>query len=183
MIASPQNVQMLGTGLDHPECVCVAPDGALYAGGEGGQLYRLAPDGTQSQAAGTGGFLLGVALDGHGRVHACDAGRKAVLRIDPDGPVTERAGGFEIPNYGVFDAAGNLFVSDSGDYWNPTGTGKVYVDYKDVETLKRLLSINGKILSRNRSGAAAFEQRMITDAIKRARFLALLPYSGPSNPS
>jgi small subunit ribosomal protein S18 len=64
-----------------------------------------------------------------------------------------------------------------------SGTGKVYVDYKDVETLKRLLSINGKILSRNRSGAAAFEQRMITDAIKRARFLALLPYSGPSNPS
>ncbi len=127
MIASPQNVQMLGSGLDHPECLCVAPDGALYAGGEGGQLYRLGPDGTQSQVAGTGGSLLGVALDGHGRVHVCDAGRKAVLRIDPNGQVTERAGGFEIPNYGVFDAAGNLFVSDSGDYWNPTGTGKLYV--------------------------------------------------------
>ena len=63
-----------------------------------------------------------------------------------------------------------------------SGTGKVYVDYKDVETLKRLLSINGKIQGRNRAGAAAFEQRMITDAIKRARFLALLPYAGSMGP-
>ena len=58
--------------------------------------------------------------------------------------------------------------------------GKVYVDYKDVESLKKLISINGKILSRARTGAAAFEQRMITDAIKRARFLGMLPYSGGS---
>ncbi len=60
--------------------------------------------------------------------------------------------------------------------------GKVYVDYKDVESLKKMLSMNGKILSRTRNGAAAFEQRMITDAIKRARFLGLLPYVGSSMP-
>jgi len=56
--------------------------------------------------------------------------------------------------------------------------GKVYVDYKDTETLKKMLSLNGKILSRKRTGASAGEQRMITDAIKRARFMALLPYVG-----
>ena len=38
--------------------------------------------------------------------------------------------------------------------------GKVYVDYKDVESLKKMLSINGKILSRKRTGASAAEQKL-----------------------
>jgi small subunit ribosomal protein S18 len=59
--------------------------------------------------------------------------------------------------------------------------GKVYVDFKDTETLKKLLSINGKILSRKRTGASAYEQRMITAAIKHARFMGLLPYVGGTN--
>ncbi len=59
-----------------------------------------------------------------------------------------------------------------------SSTGKVYVDFKDMESLKKFLSINGKILSRKRTGASAMEQRMITDAIKRARFLGMLPYVG-----
>lgn len=52
----------------------------------------------------------------------------------------------------------------------------VYVDYKDTETLKKFISGNGKILSRKRTGASAMEQRMICQAIKRARFMSLLPY-------
>jgi small subunit ribosomal protein S18 len=59
--------------------------------------------------------------------------------------------------------------------------GKVYIDYKDVESLKKMLSVNGKILSRKRTGASAAEQRMITDAIKRARFLGMLPFVGASS--
>ena len=43
-----------------------------------------------------------------------------------------------------------------------------------------MLSINGKILSRKRTGASAAEQRMITDAIKRSRYLGMLPYVGGS---
>ncbi|MBI4028389.1 MAG: hypothetical protein HY360_25615 [Verrucomicrobia bacterium] len=39
MIATPQNVSIIGKGLDHPECVCIAPDGTVYAGGEAGKLY------------------------------------------------------------------------------------------------------------------------------------------------
>ena len=52
------------------------------------------------------------------------------------------------------------------------------VDYKDVETLRKMISLNGKILSRKRLGAAAEEQRQIKQAIKLARYAALLPYVG-----
>ena len=55
--------------------------------------------------------------------------------------------------------------------------GTVYIDYKDTETLKKLMSSNGKINSRKRTGANAMEQRMIAKAVKRARYMALLPYT------
>ena len=57
-----------------------------------------------------------------------------------------------------------------------SASGKTYIDYKDTESLKKMISGNGKILSRKRTGANAMEQRMIARAVKRARFLALLPY-------
>jgi len=50
------------------------------------------------------------------------------------------------------------------------------MDYKDTESLRRMLSGNGKILSRRRTGATAMEQRMLSLAIKRSRFIGLLPY-------
>jgi small subunit ribosomal protein S18 len=55
-------------------------------------------------------------------------------------------------------------------------SGVKYMDYKDTESLKKMISINGKISSRRRTGADAMEQRMLAQAIKRARFMALLPY-------
>jgi small subunit ribosomal protein S18 len=55
--------------------------------------------------------------------------------------------------------------------------GVRYVDYKDVETLRRMMSPNGKIYARKRLSASAREQRMIGQAIKRARFMGLLPYT------
>ena len=57
-----------------------------------------------------------------------------------------------------------------------SASGVVYMDYKDTESLKKMISGNGKILSRKRTGATAMEQRMLARAIKRARYLALLPY-------
>ena len=54
--------------------------------------------------------------------------------------------------------------------------GTVYIDYKDTESLKKMISGNGKILSRKRTGASAMEQRMLAKAIKRARYMSLLPY-------
>ena len=57
-----------------------------------------------------------------------------------------------------------------------SASGKTYIDYKDTESLKKMISGNGKILSRKRTGATAMEQRMIARAVKRARFMSLLPY-------
>lgn len=57
------------------------------------------------------------------------------------------------------------------------GTGKIYVDWKDVENLRRMMSPNGKIYGRKRLSSSASEQRMIAQAIKRARFMGLLPYT------
>ena len=51
-----------------------------------------------------------------------------------------------------------------------------YIDYKDVELLKRYISEKGKILPRRVTGTSAKYQRMLTTAIKRARHMALLPY-------
>ncbi len=55
--------------------------------------------------------------------------------------------------------------------------GIKYIDYKDVDTLQKLLTNRGKIYSRKRSGNCAGCQRKAKRAIKRARFMALLPYS------
>ena len=51
-----------------------------------------------------------------------------------------------------------------------------YIDYKDVELLKKFISPSGKITSRRITGTCAKYQRMVAVAIKRARFMALLPY-------
>ena len=51
-----------------------------------------------------------------------------------------------------------------------------YIDYKDVELLKKFISPNGKITPRRVTGTSAKYQRMLSTAIKRARQMALLPY-------
>lgn len=51
------------------------------------------------------------------------------------------------------------------------------IDYKDTQTLKKYISDRGKILPRRVTGACAKHQRKITVAIKRARQVALLPYT------
>ena len=52
------------------------------------------------------------------------------------------------------------------------------VDYKDVDTLKRLCTAQGKLFSRKRSGNCAKHQRSVKRAVKRARIMALLPFKG-----
>jgi len=53
---------------------------------------------------------------------------------------------------------------------------KKYVDYKDVAYLKQFTSPHAKILSKKRTNVPAKKQRDIAQAIKRARYMALLPY-------
>ena len=54
----------------------------------------------------------------------------------------------------------------------------LYVDYKNLELLKKLINRQGKIIGRRKSGCTAVSQHAVTRAIKRARFMALLPYIG-----
>mgnify|MGYP001952972540 CR=1 FL=1 len=51
-----------------------------------------------------------------------------------------------------------------------------HVDYRDIETLKTFLNPHARLLGRKRTGLSAAHQRMIAQAIKRARFMGFLPY-------
>jgi small subunit ribosomal protein S18 len=51
------------------------------------------------------------------------------------------------------------------------------IDYKDPQALRRYTSSYAKIVPRRRSGVCALHQRMLAEAIKRARFMAILPYT------
>jgi gluconolactonase len=109
--------------LDHPEGLCVDPlDGAIWCGGEGGQLYRIEPDGSRTQmVAGTGGFILGVTLDTRSRLlYLCDLHHRVVWVMDTAGNVAARWTGtdgaetLQLPNFAVIDAARDcLYVSDT----------------------------------------------------------------------
>ncbi|MBI1827777.1 MAG: 30S ribosomal protein S18 [Planctomycetes bacterium] len=52
------------------------------------------------------------------------------------------------------------------------------VDYKEIELLRKFLTASSKMMSRKRAGASAQEQTALRRAIKRARFMALIPYRG-----
>lgn len=58
-----------------------------------------------------------------------------------------------------------------------TAEGVTEIDYKDVETLKNYITETGKIVPSRITGTSARYQRQLSKAIKRARYLALLPYS------
>lgn len=116
---------VLEHGLDHPEGVAWGPDGKVYAGGEAGQVYRIdLQANTMEEFANTGGFVLGIAHDADANCYACDAAK--VVKVTPDGTVTTYSEGnseqaMRVPNYPVFDAKGNLYVSDSGDWGEGNG--------------------------------------------------------------
>ncbi|PCH91705.1 30S ribosomal protein S18 [Candidatus Kaiserbacteria bacterium] len=62
----------------------------------------------------------------------------------------------------------------TADYFSQNGIK--YIDYKDVDVLKRFLNPHGRIKARSQTGLNAKHQRDITRAIKRAREMALLAY-------
>jgi gluconolactonase len=117
-----EKMEMFAFGLDHAEGICLAPDGQLYLGGEAGQLYRIEADETVTELLSTGGFMLGLAADAESRIYAIDNVSKCVWRIDPRTLAREvyadgaPDGRFSVPNWGAFDAAGNYYLSDSGDW-------------------------------------------------------------------
>jgi gluconolactonase len=118
-------LRTLAEGLDHPEGVCWSPaTRSIYAGGEAGQIYRVQLQGGFEQVAQVdGGFILGLAVDADDVIYACDGNGQHVMRIDlRDGGKAQPYGDAMIyPNYPAFDAEGNLWVSDSGDWQAANG--------------------------------------------------------------
>jgi sugar lactone lactonase YvrE len=124
-VTSLEDFRELVDDVNHPEGVAWDPSaGCLYAGGETGELYRVDPAGKAELLGSTGGWMLGVAVDGDGRVYACDHGRGRIARFDPSTGTFEDYGRgreepFDTPNVAVFDAAGNLYLTCSGEGGRP----------------------------------------------------------------
>jgi small subunit ribosomal protein S18 len=57
-------------------------------------------------------------------------------------------------------------------------TNQKDIDYKNTEQLEKFLNPHARIMGRRRSGVCAKHQRRLSQAVKRARFLALLPFTG-----
>jgi gluconolactonase len=129
--AIPQEgLEAIAHGLDHPEGICVTPDGTVFVSGEAGQLYEIVDDEPVERLT-TGGFLLGLAADAAGRIYACDLRHRCVWRVEPGtwereiftaGTIDEP---FVTPNWGAFDSKGRFFVTDSGG-WNQSN-GRILV--------------------------------------------------------
>ncbi|MDQ3777791.1 MAG: SMP-30/gluconolactonase/LRE family protein [Actinomycetota bacterium] len=118
-------IEVLVEGLDHPEGVCWDERaGVVWAGGEAGQVYRVALDERRvEEVARAPGFVLGLAVDGRGRLVLCcsDAGALCVFE---DGIVRTLRTGLGFPNFPAFAPDGTLYVSDSGSWGR--GDGRVF---------------------------------------------------------
>lgn len=126
MLRSIYEIQTVTDALDHAEGLNFGPDGACYAGGEDGQLYRIDPDGALSVFGKVEGGIGGVCLDGSANLYACNYAAARVEKVSPDGSSKIYSTGTgELPalepNYPVFDAEGFLYYSDSGNYYRPCG--------------------------------------------------------------
>ena len=115
-------IEVLVDGLDHPEGVCRDSSAeVLWAGGEAGQLYRVDLEARAAEeVARAPGFVLGLAVDGHGRVVVCCSDEGSVCVFD-GAAVRTVENGFRYPNYPAFASDGTLYVSDSGAWGSDDG--------------------------------------------------------------
>jgi len=78
---------------------------------------------------------------------------------------------------GAGAGGGNRSFSRRRKFCRFTAEGVKQIDYKDLGTLKQYITETGKIVPSRITGTKAFYQRQLSSAIKRARYLALLPYT------
>jgi gluconolactonase len=111
-------IETLVDGLDHPEGVAYDRDsGVLWAGGEEGQLYRVDIEArTFAEVVRAPGLVLGVAVDGRGRVVLCCPGDRSLSVWDGDRLRPVVSSGLAFPNYAAFAHDGTLYFSDSGSW-------------------------------------------------------------------
>jgi gluconolactonase len=117
---------VFASALNHPEGVAWNPfDGRVYAGGEDGEIYGISLDGEVEFMGTTGGSMLGLAVDGRGRVCACDSGRGEIARLDPrTRAISVYARGvlgvdLDTPNVLAFGPDGMAYVTCSGERGRP----------------------------------------------------------------
>jgi len=133
-----ESFEVYATNVDHPECVAFDRQGELWAGGEAGQIYRIGADRKPELITTMGGFCAGLAFSPADELLVCNA-QRGIMRVKPSGEVgvfATHAGAHKLvcPNYGVFDAAGRYYVTDSGNWlkrngyllrFEPDGRGEV----------------------------------------------------------
>lgn len=133
-----ESFEIFATGLDHPECIAFDQNGELWAGGESGQIYRIDRSGKVALVATLGGFCAGLAFSPSDTLLVCNP-QHGIVHVKPDGShsiFASEVDGRKIicPNYGLFDSAGNYFVTDSGNWkkrngallrFFPDGSGQV----------------------------------------------------------
>ncbi|HEY3940025.1 MAG TPA: SMP-30/gluconolactonase/LRE family protein [Bryobacteraceae bacterium] len=129
-------------GLDHSEDLAFDAEGILWAGGELGQIYRIPEKARVEEVTNIGGFCLGLAFSASDELFVCNAKHSCIAKVQKNGQSSlfaDFAGNHKLkqPNYGVFDSAGNFYVSDSGDWarssgcvvrFDRRGQGKVFLE-------------------------------------------------------
>jgi gluconolactonase len=131
-------ISVFATGLDHPEGLAFDREGYLWAGSESGQIYRIDPQGKVEVIARVDGFCCGLAFSPNDELFLCHP-RLGIVKVGRDGTYSvfaDHAGDHRIlyANFAVFDRAGNLWATDSGNWkkgngyllrFTPDGQGKI----------------------------------------------------------
>lgn len=120
-----ERFEIFAMGLDHPECLAFDRDGNLWAGGEAGQIYRIDSSGKVEQITTLGSFNAGLTFSRTGDLFVCNPA-SGIVRVKRDGThelFASHAGDRKIicSNYGLFDTAGNYYVTDSGQWMKQNG--------------------------------------------------------------
>ena len=114
-----EKFEIFAPGVDHSECIAFDRAGNLWAGGEGGQIYRIGPDRQPQVVANLGSYSAGIAFSPvEEDLFVCNP-NLGVVRVQKDGKwsvFASHCGERKLicPNYGLFDSRGNYYVTDSG---------------------------------------------------------------------
>ena len=121
-----EKFEIFATGIDHPECIAFDRHGDLWAGSEAGQIYRITPDGKVQTVANIGSFCAGLAFSPQDELFVCNPAQ-GIVKVSQNGEwsvFASHVGDQKLicPNYGLFDNAGNYYVTDSGNWKKNNGS-------------------------------------------------------------